>query len=127
MKASITVVGGLCVLMCLWGGAVYANSQVKDPTTMAVAPNTLLLRMDQGDVSVHTAIPYSLVDVETLTMEGLVPIAVGADVCGDLVMKFAEEEVKALPAVAPPEVTLTVTGALLTGEPITLTDTVQVK
>jgi hypothetical protein len=120
-----------CALVCLlagvWAGQVAANQQVSEPSTMAVAPNTLQLSKVQANVTVHTAIPYGAVDTATLEMNGLRPLAVGWDTCGDLVAKFSEGEVKALAVVAPPEATLTMTGVLVNGEPLSLTGTVQVK
>jgi hypothetical protein len=130
-KATMTkygiLVGVACMLACVWAGSVSANSQVSDPSTMAVAPSTLLLSKVQSNVTIHTAIPYNLVDVGSLSMEGLCPISAGADLCGDLVLKFDEGAVKALDIVAPPSATLTLIGTLLDGEPFLLTDTVQVK
>jgi hypothetical protein len=111
----------------VWAGQVAANQQVSDPSTMAVAPNTLQLSKVQANVTVHTAIPYGAVDTATLEMNGLRPLSVGWDTCGDLVAKFSEAEVKALAIVAPPEATLTMTGVLVNGEPLSLTGTVQVK
>ncbi len=114
-----------CAIAGLWAGAAGANRQVSDDVTMAVAPSTLLLGMEQSDVTVHTSIPFAAVDTASLTMEGLTPLAVFADACGDLVARFDEYEVKAI--VAAPEATLTLTGLLVNGEPLSLSDTIQVK
>ena len=127
MKKYMVLCSVACLVTCVWVGGVAANQQVDDPATMAVAPSTLVLCKDQADVTIHTAIPWTLVDLGSLSMEGLTPIGAGADLCGDLVVKFDEAAVKALAIVAPPSATLTLTGALTSGEVFSLTDTVQVK
>lgn len=127
MKKYVVFSGIACVIACLWTSLAMANGQVDDPASMAVAPSTLVLCKEQAEVTIHTAIPFNLVDISSLSMEGLTPVAAFADLRGDLVLKFAEAEVKALDIVTPPEVTLTLVGALENGDALSLTDTVQVK
>lgn len=104
------------------------NGRTSDPLGIAVAPQTLVLSKSQGAVSVHTAIPYRSVDLETLVLSSslgaCVPTWTKADLRGDLVAYFNEAEVEAIVAV--PSTRLTLSGETDAG-PFSGSDTVSVK
>ena len=82
---------------------------------IVVAPNTLVLSAPGAWVSVHTNLPFGSVAVAWTK----------ADSRGNLVAKFDIDAVKAI--VEPGEATLTLTGAMLDGEPFAASDTISVK
>lgn len=117
MKQYAVIVGATCLVMTLLAGSAFSNNRTDDPLGIAVAPHTLVLSKSQGAVSVHTYIPYSRVECDTLILESDVPGAdsldptwTKADDRGNLVAYFDEDEVKSIVAV--PETTLTLTGVL---------------
>ena len=124
----LKVVGGvMCVGLVFLAGTAFSNSRTDDPLGVAVSPQMLLLSSDQGgEVTVHTAIPLSWVDRASVRLEGLVPIGIGADSCGNMVAKFVEAEVESI--VSPPGAVLTLTGNYdEDGEPFSGSDEVQVR
>ena len=92
---------------------------------IVVAPNTLVLSAPGAWVSVHTNLPFGSVDRSTLELNGLAVAWTKADSRGNLVAKFDIDAVKAI--VEPGEATLTLTGAMLDGEPFAASDTISVK
>ena len=92
---------------------------------ITVSPSTIVLGYDKGDrVTVHTDIPLAQVDRASVTMNGITPLFVKADNCGDLVAKFDQASVEAL--VEPPSATLTLTGLTIDGAPFSGSDDVRV-
>ncbi|MGB2821622.1 MAG: hypothetical protein WBF17_11615 [Phycisphaerae bacterium] len=96
-----------------------------DGVQIVVAPNTLVLSAPGAWVSVHTNLPFGSVDRSTLELNGLAVAWTKADSRGNLVAKFDIDAVKAI--VEPDEATLTLTGAMLDGEPFAASDTISVK
>ena len=96
-----------------------------DDVQIVVSPHTLVLSSAGGCVSVHTNRPLGIVDCSTLELDGIPVAYVKADARGNLVANFGLDAVKAI--VAPPEATLTLTGALRDGRAFAASDTIRVK
>lgn len=122
-QRSAMLVAVACVLGLI--GQVFSNSRTDDPLGVAVSPQTLILSMNQGGaVTVHTAIPFTGVNRDTLTLNGVPAEASWPDSRGNLVARFSEEEIEAL--VAPPGAVLTLEGLMVDGAPFAGSDEVQV-
>jgi len=114
----------LCVLAA--HGAPGQPGETPSGVPTLVSPQTILLGADQGgEVTVHAEIPFSLVDTSTLELNGLPALYAFPDSRGELVVKFAEAEVKAI--VAPPSALLTLDGLTVVGELFMGADIVTVK
>lgn len=114
----------VCLCVGLFAVSAFSNARTEDPLGIAVSPQTFLLSATQGSVSVHTAIGYSTVDLESLALNGVAPTSTKADSRGNLVAKFDEAEIEAL--VEPPTADLTLTGLLKDGTAFSGTDRVRV-
>jgi len=80
-----------------------------------VSPNVLNLANQGQVVTVHTDLPFALVDAETVTLNG-VPISHWkSDLQGYFVAKFLMEDVKILPWVLNQENLITVLGVATDG------------
>jgi hypothetical protein len=79
-----------------------------------ISPATLVLDSPGTWVTVHAEIAYGDVDHATLTMNGVELTYSKSDNCGDLVVKFAREDIQDI--VSPPEATLVLTGLTVSGE-----------
>ena len=102
-----------------------SNNRTEDELGIAVSPQTFLLSSEQsGKVTVHTFIPYGIVDKESLELNGVPVRSTKADNRGNLVAFFDELEVEA--TVAPPEAVMFFTGATLDGNQFKGSDTVKV-
>ena len=121
MTALVIVSVGMALMM---GNAV-SNSRTDDPLGIAVSPQTMLLSMSQGSVSVHTAIPYGSVDLSTLQLNGVGLYYAKKDSLGNLVAKFREAQVEAV--VTPPSEVMTLTGLYKDGKKFSGSDTVRVR
>lgn len=133
MKQYTVIMGVIFLAMTVLVGSAYSNNRTDDPLGIAVAPHTLILSKNQGAVSVHTYIPYSAVDLNSLVLESdvpgtdsLEPVWTKADDRGNLVAYFAETDVEAI--VATPVTALTLSGVLgPDDEPFSGSDEVNVK
>lgn len=102
-----------------------------DPGTLAVAivasPRALVLASSgSGDsFTVHADVAFASVAATSVRMDGLLPTAVFPDDRGDLVVKLALTEVKAL--ATPPVLEIVLDGALLDGTPFRGVTSVRVK
>ena len=118
----------LCVVAVAWAAptALSAGCVEDGEPAISVAPSTLLIGVEQGGaVTVHTKIPFGVVDASSLALNGVPAGAVFADNQGDLVAKFSEAAIKAM--ATPDEITLTLTGRYRDGETFEGSDTVTVK
>ena len=96
-----------------------------DPLGVAVSPQTFNLNVDQGGyVTVHTAIPASTVDADSLELNGIPVHHTYTDTLGHIVGDFTEELVEAI--VSPPGATMTLTGLYADGTPFSGSDDVKV-
>jgi hypothetical protein len=93
--------------------------------SITVSPSTIVLGCDKGDrVTVHTDMPLSEVDRESLALSGVAPITVKSDSRGNLVAKFDQEAIEVI--VAPPQATLVLTGTTTDGDYFQGSDVVRV-
>ena len=115
------------VTVLILATAILNVAVAEEPTTITiqVSPSTIVASSLGGCVSVHAEIKYSLVDRQSLELNGLKPYAVKADSRGELVAKFNLDEVKAI--VAPPSTILTFVGVTMAGEAFTGSDEVAVR
>jgi hypothetical protein len=122
IKSAIVVV----LLVGIGSGIVIANNANEgEGICITVTPKTLVLDNFSGDVTVHSNIAFSEVNPDSLDINGIAPYLVTSDDCGHLVAKFDADLVKAI--VSPGQVTLTLSGVLMDGEPFTASDTITVK
>jgi hypothetical protein len=84
-----------------------------------------LVSQADGDwMTVHTDMPYALVDTSTLELSGIPAAVAYADDRGNLVAKFGLADVEAI--VEPPAAELTLTGLTADGAPFAGSDVLQV-
>lgn len=92
------LLGAVCAIGLVFGlsvGAVCAES-----VPIVVSPNVINIDSLGGGVTVHAEIPFSIVDVGSIsaTLDGkaITVQSAFADNCGDLVVKFDMAEVKGI-------------------------------
>ena len=124
MKKILVATVVLCALIGLGlGEATRGNGGVRgDQPGMMVSPQMIVLAKVTA-VTVHTNIPEASVADGTVTLNGVAPLDVWADDCGDLVARFAVADLGLVPG----EVTLTLSGDYAAGGTFTATDLVRVK
>lgn len=127
----------VCALTALLGSVAWAGKAggtalpVNTSSTTAlvvpiqVSPATLVLGAPCEWVTIHADIAYSLVDRETIDLNGVPAAVVFADTQGNLVAKFPFGTIEAL--AAPPEIALTFNGATDAGEPFVGTAVIPVR
>jgi hypothetical protein len=116
----------LTILINAAAGISIANKPNQgDGINITISPRTLVLDQRTACVTVHSNIPISAVVTESLLLEGIAPVLVKADACGDTVAKFSSVDVKAV--VAPGPATLTLTGILVDGTAFAASSTITVK
>ena len=104
-------------------GIAAANKAVDGPVpSMMVSPNTIVLDK-VSTITVHTNIPYSAVDPDSITLDDVVATGVFWDNCNHLVAKFRVADL----GLTPGQVTLTLEGTTIDGESFSATDQVRVK
>lgn len=91
-----------------------------------VSPGTLNIQNNGQVVTVHTEIAYSLVEAETVMMNGIEINSWKADLQGNFVAKFLMEEIVGLPLQIGDYNELTLTGVKTDGSTFTGTDMVMV-
>lgn len=115
--ALITLVA-ICIfcLAATLGPGVRADTDDVLVIGIQVSPYAILIGGDQAlYVTVHTEIPYNLVDKDlAITLDGVDVSYTKSDLCGDLVAKFLSDEVKG--QVSPGLVTLTLSGTTIDGD-----------
>ena len=117
----VLVACGLIGLSC--AGMAMANSAVDgDEPAMMVSPSVIVLAK-VSTVTVHTNIPASAVEADSIELDGAAWTSVGVDSLGHLVAKF---EVAALD-LKPGEAILTLSGDFKDGVGFIATDAVSVK
>ncbi len=90
-----------------------------------VSPATIILDSPGTWVTVHAEIAYGDAVDATLTMNGVELTYAKSDNRGELVVKFAREDIQSI--VSPPEATLTLTGLTVSGETFVGSETVPVQ
>ena len=102
----------------------YSQEEVEN-VVIQVSPSALILGAPGARVTVHADIAYSAVVGSSVTLNGVPAVATFADDCGNLVAKFAQEEIEAI--VAPPSATMTLVGTRVDGVTFSGSDTIMVK
>jgi hypothetical protein len=128
MKRFVTCVSVLAIVWGTFAAGVYptlADADASRDIWVKVSPNTIVLGSEKGsNVTVHTDIPFVVVDRSSVALNEITPYLTKADDCGNLVAKFRQGEVEAI--VAPPTVMLTLTGLTLDGGSFAGSDSVRV-
>lgn len=108
------------------GQESWADARADAEVSILVAPQTINLdgQADGDWVTVHTDIPYAVVDTGTVALNGLAAAATFADDRGNLVAKFSLAAIRGM--VAPPEAELILTGMTEDGASFSGIDTVKV-
>jgi len=119
----VAAVAACLVVGAVVGEALSNGQNAGDGIQIAVAPSTIALGSPVEALTVHTNVPLSAVVPGTVALNGVAPIGVWADDRGHLVARF---ELDDLDGIAPPEVTLTLTGDLKDGTSFAASDTVRV-
>ena len=117
------------VVVCGLGASVAWCAGALQSDVLAVAiqvsPSTIVLGLDKGSsVTVHTDLPFGMVDRGTVALNGVAAASTFADSCGNLVAKFHQEDIEAI--VAPPTATLALTGTTTDGTAFAGSDRVRV-
>jgi hypothetical protein len=116
----------LVCLTVIGTGLVMANKASDgDGFCITVSPNTLVLSSEDTIVTVHSNIPYGIVNTVSLTLDGIPATFTKADACGDLVVRFNRADVKGI--VTPGTATLTLSGELDDGTPFAASDDITVR
>ena len=106
-------------------GVAMGNGALRDSTGDAIMVSPATVVLDKvGAVTVHTNCPADLADLQAIDLNGVSPVAGGvwADDCGDLVARFAVDDL----ALSAGEVELTLT-AEWSDSDFSATDVVRVK
>jgi hypothetical protein len=138
MKRSIVSLLALVVIVSMTSTLVFAEkgscrrvgnipsaAEAEGEIFVKVSPNTIVIASPGDWITVHTDIAYGSVDTSSITLNGVAVAWTKSDLRGNLVAKFAQADIKAI--IAPPEVTLTLSGLTNGGEPFTGSDTVAVR
>ncbi|MBU0677594.1 MAG: hypothetical protein KJ626_05710 [Verrucomicrobia bacterium] len=104
--------------------ALDADAQEVLPLTIQVSPQALVLDGPGVWVTVHTDIPLSYVDGDTVELNGIAADSVYADAQGNLVAKFDQAVIEAIVEV--PSATLVLTGLTDDGVPFVGADVIVV-
>jgi len=124
MRYLCVVAVALCVVgLCV--GSALSNGQNADGDgiQISVAPRAIVLGSPVDSLTVHSNLPLDTVVAGSVAVNGVTNIGVWADDCGDLVARVALAD---LEGVAPPRLTVTLTGTLTNGTPFAASDTVRV-
>ncbi len=115
------------ILMVIVGTSLVMANKASDGEgdCITISPNTLVLSSEDTIVTVHSNIPYALVNTVTLTLNGIPATFSKADACGDLVVKFGRADVKNI--VEPGFAILTLSGELKDGSLFDASDTITVR
>lgn len=119
MRSSIVV----CVVIMVLAATmvVWAAFEVD----LRIAPNLLVMGGPGQWVTAHAGIPLSEVDASSVQLNGLPAAVVKADLQGNLVGKFRQEDIE--PTVEPPCANMELTGLTSDGEQFFGTAVVRVK
>lgn len=115
------------ILIAVVGTSLVVANQANDGEgyCITISPNTLVLSSNVTLVTVHSNIPYSLVNTVTLTLNDIPAKFSKADDCGDLVVKFSKADIQEI--VEPGIATLTLSGEFKDGSAFQASDTITIK
>jgi len=100
----------------------------KADDTMLVSPYLFVMAYQGVALTIHTEVPFSTVDRNSIELHcngTITPASVKSDLRGNLVAKFAADDVRTI--VAPPRAELSMTGLYTEGGSFTLTASIRVK
>ena len=98
------------VLAVTLGLFVYPSPTLAFEIEIDVAPNVLNIQSKSVVVTVHTDIAYSLVDVSSVSLNGVLISHWKSDARGNFVAKFLSDEIKTLDGLIIGDNTLTLLG-----------------
>jgi hypothetical protein len=123
---TIGFMAAVVVLCAVPAGILLGNSASDgEGFCITVSPSTIVLSSPDTTVSVHSNIPYGIVDKSSLTLNGIEPSGTKVDNLGCLVVKFDKADIKQI--VTPGKATLTLSGLLTDGTAFEASDTVTVR
>jgi len=120
-----------CIIVLALGlllAAPASARKYKGDDTMLVSPFVFVMDYQGSALTIHTEVPFSEVDRATLELHcdgTITPVYVKSDLRGNLVAKFAADDVRTI--VAPPRADLSLTGLYRDGGSFTLTASIRVK
>ncbi|MDD3643889.1 MAG: hypothetical protein PHQ19_10550 [Candidatus Krumholzibacteria bacterium] len=126
--------GMICLILGVLTLGMFASDPAlarrDDDQTMLVSPRVLFLGFSGTRITIHTCIPYSSVDRESIRLSGdgdgsIAPVSTKSDSRGNLVVKFAAADVATI--VSAPRSVLTMTGDYTEGGSFSLTGYIIVK
>lgn len=128
MKKTLTLALVASLVLCLLAVDAYSRrgGEPNDGVVIMISPRALVLDSAGGAaVTVHTNLPLGSVDRSSVELSGIPAISTFADDRGNLVAKFDDIAVKNI--VAPPQATLTLTGARVDGTTFAASETIFVR
>ena len=113
MRKMLFAVLAVCCMIGLMSARVaMGNGALRDSSEDAIMVSPATIVLDKvSEVTVHTNVPAGLVDSADIDLNGVEPVEVWADNCGDLVARFAVADLE----LAPGEVELTLTALYADG------------
>jgi len=121
-----------CIIVFVLGLLIAAPASARKygDDTMFISPKMFVLDYQGSRLTVHTEVAFGDVDRDTLELHGvdgatIAPVFVKPDLRGNLVAKFAADDVRMI--VLPPRTELTLTGLYKDGESFSLHATIRVK
>ena len=120
-----------CILLLALGlmaAAPVSARNYKGDDTMLVSPYVFVMDYQGSALTIHTEVPFSEVDRNSLELHcngTITPYLVKSDSRGNLVAKFAADDVRAI--IAPPRAELLLTGLYKDGSSFTLTAVIRVR
>lgn len=121
---TLSVACSLLVASAVGLGLAANSPNSDDPTVITVMPHVINLSAGGEWVTVNTNLPLSIVDADTVTLNGIPVAWVKADQRGQLVAKFTVAEIRSI--LAPPSTVLVLEGLLKDGTGFSGQDTVEV-
>jgi hypothetical protein len=126
MKKIAMIKTGMVMLIAVLFLSVPLSGYSQEVIDIQVSPSTLNLQNNGQVVTVHTEIAYSLVEAETVMMNGIEIDSWKADLQGNFVAKFLMDEIVGLPLEIGDYNELTLEGVKTDGTTFTGTDMVMV-
>lgn len=118
----LVLVFGLSVSFAFAG---QGNEDETEGVDITISPKTFILSVDEGEwVTVHTDLPYSIVEAASVELNGIPLVFAKSDNLGYFVAKLYREDVEN--TVEPPEAVLEFTGWTYDGQEFYAIDTVRV-
>ncbi len=122
-----------CIIVLVLGLTLVApvSARKYGDGTMFISPKMFVVDYQGSNLTIHTEVPFGDVDRDVeLLLYGvgdvsIAPVSVKPDLRGNLVVKFAADDIRTI--VVPPKTELTLTGYYKDGESFSLCATIRVK